>query len=159
MARIIDGHRQGLENACMKYGISIRTESLQSASASARDLVAAIGNADVVCTLPEPTVYAHIDTLVEACNTKRVPLCTAELSSLYQGAAIGFGEHGNTYGGYAAAIIYDMLVNHRPLSSIPVIKLSQEPHMRFNQQALEAQGLILSAQSRCLLSMTSIYRD
>lgn len=159
MAQIIEQHRQDLESACKTHDISLRTHHLKSSEVSPQWCREAIGSGDIVCTLPEPTVYAHIESLVEACNEKRVPLCTAELSSLYQGAAVGFGEHGATYGGYAAAIIYDMLVNHRPLSSIPVIKLSQEPQMRFNQQALEAQGLFLSPRAKCLLSMTSIFKD
>lgn len=159
LATEVEYHRKELFAACDKNNLAVRSVTISSP----RDLTRLIGNeleaADAVCTLPEPTVYACMEALVAACNEKKTLLCTAELSSVYQGAAIGFGQRGSAYGPYAAAIVYDTLVNHRPLSSIPVIRLSQEPLVRFNLDAMLAQGIELSPQARHLLSMSSIFHD
>lgn len=159
LAEEIEYHRKELFMACQNNDIAVRTVSICSPYELKTTIGGQLGGVDAVCTLPEPTIYACMETLVAACNEKKKLLCTAELSSVYQGAAIGFGQRGSAYGPYAAAIVYDMLVNHRPLSSIPVIRLSQEPLVRFNLDAMIAQGVQLSTQARHLLSMSSIFHD
>lgn len=114
---------------------------------------------DIVCALPEVATVAHVEVLIDACTKQQVPLCAAELSSVYHGAAIGFGERGDTYGPYAASLVCDLLVNRRSLRTLPVISLNHQPQMSFNAEALVAQGVHLSSQVRHLLSMASIFSD
>ena len=159
LSTMISSYITAFKVACKKRSIAIKELLVDSHGRTPGEVVDYLSGVDLVCTLPEVTMFANIDTLVAACNKARVPLCTAELSSVYHGAAIGFGEYGGAYGPYVASIVYDMLVNRRSLRTIPVINLPSIPQMRFNQEALDAQGVQLSRQMRHLMAMRSIFHD
>jgi len=111
----------------------------------------------VVCVLNDLFISAHLEELVAACEKVGVPLCTHELSSVYHGVAIGFGEHGGVYGMYAASLAYELLVHHHSLAVTPVIVPPVQPSMRYNYDAMVAQGLVLAPATRHLLNMVSVF--
>jgi ABC-type uncharacterized transport system substrate-binding protein len=112
---------------------------------------------DMVCTLPDNVFLSQTEQVIALCDEMKVPLCTAELTSVYHGASFGFGETGDTYGLYAAAIVYDMIVNGRDISTIPVIVLNSGGTFFFNRDAMHKQGVVLSEEAEGLLSMQSIF--
>jgi len=111
----------------------------------------------VVCALPCLFLAASSEQLIQACTAVGVPLCTSELSSVYHGAAIGFGEHGGVYGMYAASLAYEVLVNHRPIEAMPIVQPPLQHTMRYNYDALIAQGVTVTPAMRHLLSMVSVF--
>lgn len=111
----------------------------------------------VACVLNDLFVSANLEGLIAACEAVGVPLCTNELSSVYHGVAIGFGEHGGVYGMHAAALAYELLVHHHSLAVTPVIVPPIQPSMRYNYDAMEAQGLVLAPNTKHLLNMVSVF--
>lgn len=111
----------------------------------------------VVCVLNDLFVSSHMESLVVACNAVAIPLCASEVSSVYHGAAMGFGEHGGVYGMYSASLAYELLVNHRALSAVPILVPPIQPTMRYNYDAMVAQGVVLSQAACHLLSMVSVF--
>ena len=111
----------------------------------------------VACVLNDLFISANLERLIAACEAVGVPLCTNELSSVYHGVAIGFGEHGGVYGMHAASLAYDLLVHNHSLAVTPVIVPPIQPSMRYNYDAMQAQGLILATNTKHLLSMVSVF--
>lgn len=158
---LIDRNKDLFAQACVQHDIILHVVEACSSRELRHNLSQSLQetNADMVCVLPEASMAANLEILTDVCTQQKVPLCAADLSSVYHGAAIGFGERGDTYGPYAASIVCDLLVNGRSLETVPVITLTHEPHMRFNVEALAAQGVDLSPQVHHLLSMSSIFAD
>ena len=112
---------------------------------------------DVVCMMQDICTQRDIDVLISLCTKEQVPLCGSDLSSVCHGAAFGFGETGGSYGPYAANILCDIMLNKRTADTIPVIRLTYEPRMCFNTEAMIRQGVVLSTQAKDLLSMNSVF--
>jgi len=111
----------------------------------------------VVCSLNDLLVSAHMDLLIEVCVRQQIPLCASELSSVYHGAALGFGEHGGVYGVYGASMVYEVLVQGRDVAHMPVVVPPIHQSMRYNYDALLAQGVEIPATVKHLLNMVSVF--
>ncbi len=150
------------EQACVKRNIEMvrvvmnadsPVEEVRSLLCKAREEK----NVRMVCILNDLFVSAHMELILDACKGASVPLCASELSSVYHGAALGFGENGGVYGMYCASLAYEVLVNHRPLSTLPVMVPPVQQTMRYNYDAMVAQGLVLDPAVCHLLSMVSVF--
>lgn len=111
----------------------------------------------VVCAVNDIFVSEYMEKLIEGCKAVGVPLCTSELSSVYHGAAIGVGAHGGLYGVHGAALAHEILVQRRRASSLPVVLPPVEQAMRYNYEALLAQGVTLTPAACHLLNMVSVF--
>ncbi len=111
----------------------------------------------LVCVLNDLFVSSNMEAFIAACQKVKVPLCTNELSSVYHGVAIGFGEHGGVYGAHAAALACEVLVHNRPLALAPVIVPPLKASMRYNFDAMIAQGMVVSPVVQHLLDMVSVF--
>jgi ABC-type uncharacterized transport system substrate-binding protein len=111
----------------------------------------------VVCSLNDLLVSAQMETLIALCVRLQIPLCTSELSSVYHGAALGFGEHGGVYGLYAASMAYEVLAQGRDIATVPVVIPPIHQSMRYNYDALIAQGVVISPAMKHLLNMVSVF--
>jgi len=148
--------------ACAKHGVQLIRIAMGPASAL-KDVESSLcrareeRGARVVCILNDLFISAHMDMVVAACKGAQIPLCASELSSVYHGAALGFGEHGGVYGMYCASLAYEVLVNHRTLETLPVIVPPVQRSMRYNFDAMVEQGLTLSPAVCHLLNMVSVF--
>jgi len=111
----------------------------------------------VVCSLNDLLVSAHMESLIALCVRQQIPLCTTELSSVYHGAALGFGEHGGVYGVYAASVVYEVLAQGRDVATLPVVTPPIHQSMRYNYDAMIAQGVEVSPAMKHLLNMVSVF--
>lgn len=148
--------------ACAAHNITLVRISM-GASWTAEELGASFNRARdeqgvrMICILNDLFVSARMETIVAACKGARIPLCASELSSVYHGAALGFGEHGGVYGMYCASLAYEVLVNHRSLETLPVIIPPVQRSMRYNYDAMVEQGLQLTPAVCHLLNMVSVF--
>lgn len=111
----------------------------------------------LLCTMNDVFVSSHMESIIALGMQMRLPICASELSSVYYGAAFGFGDYGAVYGLYGASLAYEVLVNKRNLALTPVITPPIQQSLRYNYDAMVAQGLVLSSQVCHLLSMVSIF--
>ena len=147
------------EKACNAHGIALilvpvgAVGDIFTAVTEARRLHA-IG---LLCAMNDVFVSAHMEFIIALGKQVSMPICAGELSSVYYGAAMGFGDYGAVYGLYGASLAYEVLVNKRSLASMPVILPPIQQSLRYNYDAMVAQGLVLDPAVCRLLSMVSIF--
>jgi len=94
----------------------------------------------VVMILTDHTVVSAVDSLIKLCNNTGVTLFASELESVDKGAALAFGIEQYQYGKQAAEQVEQILVQHMPISNIPVTPL-QDFKVKVNRTAAEKQQL------------------
>lgn len=93
-----------------------------------------------IMILTDHTTVSAVDSLIKLCNNTGVTLFTSELESVNKGAAIAFGIEQYQYGKRAAEQVEQILVQHIPISDIPVTPL-QDFKVKVNLAAAQKQQL------------------
>lgn len=150
-----------LREACAAHGIKVCVCAVSGESDLEEKLSAILsgGQVQFVCTFSDFAILSSMELVIELCKKYKVPLCSAELASVYRGAAVGFGEHPSVFGRYGALFVADVLSERRLLINTPVLTVPRSSVMRFNLEALQSQGVVLDARTRDLLTMCTIFMD
>lgn len=114
---------------------------------------------DVIITLRDPAVSVHHEALVQLSERYRIPLCASELDSVAAGAAFGFGNAASYYSASLVSLMLSDMCKEKAENVVPAVQISERPLLRFNQCALDAQGIRLKEEMRTLLDMKSIFDE
>ena len=93
-----DEDRSRLAYHLEKAGIALREVAVLLHGDISEQLRPHVNNVQVIWTLLEPAAMVNIKKLVQLCNAEGIALLTSELASVFQGAALGFGESGSLLG-------------------------------------------------------------
>lgn len=142
-------HSQGLR--AIKQHFSLRTPP--------KDALAELaGRVDAIITLRDNTAYAYMDQLISFCNANNITLLTSELSSVYRGAALGFGHAPSAYVPHMIRLlVQEQLTTKQPLENLPLETVKEVERMTHNKLSLPQQGIKLSAQQEDLLDMIEVH--
>jgi hypothetical protein len=116
--------------------------------------------ADSVVILNEPATAVHKRSLIGLCNAWNIFVCSSELDSVMDGAVMGCGVTGASFGIPLAALIVEYLFFKRGLEQTMAWSLHRIPEqsgMRFNQWAFHIQGVKLSRDREELIYMKSVF--
>lgn len=148
----------GVARECSNQGlraIKMHLSIKQSPVDSLNDLV---GRVDAIVTLRDNTAYAYMDQLVSFCNENNITLLTSELSSVYRGAALGFGHAPGAYVPHMIRLlVQEQLTIKQPLEKLPLETIKEVNRMTHNRQSLSQQGIALSQQQADLLDMIEVH--
>jgi len=147
------------KQACLQHGITLVPLPVAQASSISSVVSRAIEKEGIglLCTLNDLFVSSNMELIIETGKALHIPICASELSSVYYGAALGFGDYGAVYGLYGASLAYEVLVRQCNLATIPVIVPPIQQSLRYNHEAMLAQGIVLTPQVRHLLNMVSVF--
>jgi ABC-type uncharacterized transport system substrate-binding protein len=118
---------------------------------------------DSIITLQEPAAAVHKQQLVMVSNAWNVFICASELDSVADGAALGCGVYGATFGIPLARLMFEHLFE--PVQSLEHVmgwtlyRIPQQSGMRCNEGAFEDQGIELSDDRMELLHMKSAFDE
>jgi hypothetical protein len=115
---------------------------------------------DSVIILNEPAAAVHKKSLIRFCNAWNIFVCSSELDSVFEGAALGCGVSGAAFGAPLAGLIIEYLFLERGLEHVEgwsLHRIPQQSGMRFNQWAFEIQGIQLPKDREELIYMKSVF--
>jgi len=159
MLETVNSYVKSLITTLQEHDVMVTTLPINDPETAIAEIMNYIKRVDSVITLVDRATLANMDELIAVCNKYHKTLCTSDLSSVFQGAALGCGEHGTLYGSYVSSIICDIMLHKRDPRDIPVIKLQQGPDMCFNRDVLVQQGIMVTQQMMHLLQMRTIFTD
>lgn len=123
-------------------------------------LRAAAHDADSVVILNEPAAAVHKKTLIRFCNAWNVFVCSSELDSVMEGAALGCGISGAAFAAPLTALIMEHFFYPQSLESKmgwSLHRIPEQSGMRFNEWAFAIQGVDLSKDREELIRMKSVF--
>jgi hypothetical protein len=138
--------------------IDVSIHNWTSQDMNSEGLRLALDGADSVITLHEPAAAAHKRALIKFCNALNIFVCSSELDSVNDGAALGCGITGAAFTVPLAALIVEYLFFERGLEQSmgwSLYRIPQQSGMRFNDCAFEPQGVELSKDREELIRMKS----
>ncbi len=159
MLETVNAYVKSLITTLQEHDVMVTTLPIDDPTSAIPEILNYIKRVDSVITLVDRATLSNMDELIALCNKYHKTICASDLSSVFQGAALGCGEHGALYGSYVSSIVCDVLLHKRDPREIPVIKLQQAPDMCFNRDVLVQQGIMVTQQMMHLLQMRPIFTD
>ena len=142
---------------CRRQGIYARPVLLSEDMDIATELELCADEFDAFITLKDSTVYASMDALSDFCAEHKIVLVSSELASVFQGAAIGFGNAPAAYVFPLIELIAQNLASHEPVNNFEAVEIEENMQMRHNINNIKDQIPFLSKEKEDLLEMLSIY--
>lgn len=143
---------------CANQGIRAVKHHLSSQDKNLANLQDLVGHVDAIITLRDSTAYAQMENLISFCNSSGITLLTSELSSVYRGAALGFGNAPGAYVPHMIRLlVQERLSAKKPLEKLPLETVKEVERMTHNKKSLSSQGVRLTDEQSDLLDMVDIY--
>ncbi len=148
-----------LKTVFAEKNIEVVLHHWNSTNIYVQELSKVAAGVDSIITLHEPAAEVHHKQLIEICNEWNIFVCASELDSVADGAALGAGVYGATFGIPLAKLIFEYLFE--PIQMLEhsmgwmLYRIPAQSAMRFNESAFESQGLVLTADRLELLRMKS----
>jgi len=134
-----------------KVGIEARTVEIALKGEIKDQIIRMIKGVDVIWGMREAAVQAHIKPLVALCNESGITLCTSELASVFQGAALGFGDSGTLLGAYGGQVCFALYTESRRPDQMGVFEITHPHVLRINPNQMEKQGLKFTKEQIALI--------
>ncbi|MDQ5890828.1 MAG: hypothetical protein QG604_702 [Candidatus Dependentiae bacterium] len=112
--------------------------------------------AEVFMLFNQPSAHAHIKSVRAICKKYEVILCSSELDSVLDGAAIGAGVTGASFSPPLLSLMADVILLRNIYLSAP-IRIPQQFGLHYNFDAMREQGLKISDELSALLRMRSVF--
>lgn len=110
---------------------------------------------DVILVLTDHVVVSGIDSLIKLCNRHSITLYTSELDSVSKGAVAGFGIASEDYGVQAADLAYQILVEGKKPTDVPV-RQAAPFKMRINRKMMGEQNFELDSFAQFLATCVEL---
>lgn len=150
---IVEEQRRRITSALFRDGIEVEEHFWSYYEMHEGTLLEKMRMADVVITLDEPAVYRHCQALAKLCDTEKRIFCASELDSLFKGAALGGGITKDAYIGLMALVLEELLLTD---GIVNARRIPMQIGMRYNEHALQRQGVKLSRPLLALLRIKSM---
>ncbi|MDQ5890217.1 MAG: transporter substrate binding protein [Candidatus Dependentiae bacterium] len=146
-----------LIDECERHGMRASRLYLVEGMNVDTDLRVLANRYDAFITLRDDTIYGLAADLASFCSKYKVIFFASELSSVFRGAAIGFG---NVPGDYVPSLLELMALqreHHLPLDAFDFAVVEESALMRHNMKSVKAQVRDLTQEKEDLLDMLSIH--
>ena len=146
-----DKDKRRLNYHLEQNGIAVREVAVMLHGDITEQLQHHLRGVDMIWVLSDPATRIQIKKLVSLCKQEGITLMTSELASLFQGAALGFGDSGSRTGAFAGQLGFALLTGQRTPNELPVVIAQHPKVLRVNPNAYEQQGVELGKAQRALL--------
>lgn len=147
----LDGQYRRLKKMLTDLGIEVVTHLWDFKNAYERELKNQLKSCQVIITLDEPAVGQHRKLVKRLCEETETLFCSSELTSVLEGAGIGAGVTEDTYLYPMVPLLHELLNAGNEV--VPSFQIPAQDGMRYNLDAMERQGVKLTALLRALLRM------
>jgi len=149
--KAVEGQYLRVKKMLMSLGIEVVTHLWDFKNAYGRELRMQLKDCQVFITIDEPAVGKHRKLVKEVCEETRTLFCSSELTSVLEGAGVGMGITEDTYLYPMIPLLHDLLTMKNEV--VPSFQIPAQEGIRYNLNALERQGVKLTALVRALLRM------
>ncbi len=145
-----------LRQTLQRYGFEIDPMVIMSKMDVTAQLIRCIADYDGVIIDHSATIArTHILEIVRLCNMNGIPLIATEATSVYMGAAIGFGHNGYPYGKVAVSLGAQVLLGNDEILVNPK-ELYEDENLVFNDATRRHQGIQVDRSTDAALYARSI---
>ena len=146
-----DADRKRLHHHAKELGVAIKEVAILLHGDVATQLKRHLDGVDIVWIFGDPATRLNTKKLVSLCKKEAITLLSADLASLFQGAALGFGDSGSRVGACAGQLGFALLTGQRKPEELPVVTAQHPKVLRVNPAVYEEQGIELGKAQRSLL--------
>jgi len=130
-----------LAQGLVRHGCTVEPMIIMSKMDITAQLIRCINDYDAVVIDHGATIArTHILEIVRLCNMFGIPLIASDATSVYMGAAIGFGHNGYPYGRVAVSLGAQLLFA-RDDEKILIRELYEDENLVFNDATRRLQGI------------------
>jgi len=129
------------KKACEANGISLVEATVTTTADVAMAAQSLVGKVEAIYVSTDNTVVSALDTVVNVCQEKKIPLILADPTTLEKGATLALGFDYYLHGRQTADIVARILKGEKP-ANIPV-EFAKKLILRVNNNNLKILGLDL----------------